>query len=213
MGESRRPPHFARIDSRNKHLPVSEFEQPLEIRFHITECQSLGNKHNRSPAVLERASERIIIANGTLPFVQHATLLEGATANRGPSAPAKIPGFFTQHGNNRRVPRGKKQRRQILNIRDQPSHRGGCSNSRIRQWSDKIVQPVFSRTAVGIGKHQHFKFFGKLLNGRSQIATFSPQLMGWPAITRLALTRELFATLSMMLLAGSFSEARIKKIS
>src|SRR6266446_2284562 len=99
-----RGPDFVRIDASNENLAVGEFHKPVEIGLDIRKCQALRQEYNRPIVACEGARQRIIVADGILPFVQHSRLLEGTPADRGASAPAKVFPLLAQHRNYGGIP-------------------------------------------------------------------------------------------------------------
>src|SRR3981189_3997382 len=89
-----RSPDSVRVDSSDENLAVGEFQKPAEIGLDVRKCQALRQKYNGPVVALKCAGQRIIVADGILPFVQDSRLLEDTPANRSAAAPAKVFPLF-----------------------------------------------------------------------------------------------------------------------
>ncbi len=168
MCESRRSPHFISVYAGDEDLAVREFQQPAEIALDVGARQALRQENNRAIVAIQGARQGIIVANRVLPFVHDTGLFEDAPANGGAAAPAEVSPFLAEHGDHRGIPRREEGSRQIAAIGNQPAHRGGRADSYVSQRSHKVMQPVLSGAAVGIGEDEYFEFRRQLFHRHPQ---------------------------------------------
>jgi len=175
-----RGPDFVRIDASNENLAVGEFHKPVEIGLDIRKCQALRQEYNRPIVACEGARQRIIVADGILPFVQDSRLLEGTPADRGASAPAKVFPLFAQHREHRAFHAASSAVAKLLRFRNEPAHRGSRADSNVSQWRYEMMQPGFSWAAIGIRERQYFKFRRQLFNSETSSVHFLAAVAGRP---------------------------------
>jgi hypothetical protein len=128
---------------------------------------------------LNHHGERIVVAEGILPDVAHAHLLEDVSPNCSASTPAEIMRVATEHGDDGSVPAGQKSGGKIAAIWDEPTHRSGGANTGIRERRCQTLQPGFARTPVGIREDKYFKFLGKLFDAYAKIVHFFTTVGGF----------------------------------
>src|SRR6266700_6161046 len=107
MGAGREPPDSLGVHTSDENLTVGEFEQALEIGFDVGKRQALRHENDRMIVALQRARQRIIVADRVSPLVHNTRLLEDAAANCGASAPAEIFSLLAEHCHYRSIPRGQ----------------------------------------------------------------------------------------------------------
>ena len=165
------------IYARNDHLAIGEFHQPGEVRFHVRSGQTFRKKNDGTAGAMQSGGHGIVVADGVLPLIQNAALFKHTSPNGRASAPAKIPGgVFAKHSKNGSVPRRQQQARQIVFIGNQPAHGRRGADSGVGQRRGQPAQPGVPGAAIGIGEHEHFKFFRQLQNRRTKIVDLFPTL-------------------------------------
>src|SRR5208283_1048069 len=153
-------PHLKAVDASDAHLPVGKFEETGKISLHIGRCQTLRQEDDLAPAAFDHRGERVVVAEGVLPGIEHANLFENRATDRGASASTEVFVVRTEHGDNRSVPCGEKGGREAIVVWQKPAHGGGSTDTGIRERSDEMMEPAFSRTAIGIGEDQDFELLG-----------------------------------------------------
>src|SRR5208283_2835658 len=113
-----------------------------------------------APAALDHRGERVVVAERVLPGIEHTNLFENGATDRGASAPTEVFVVRAEHGDDRSVPSGEKSGREAVIVWQKPAHGGGSTDTGIREWSDKMMEPAFSWTAIGIGEDQDFELLG-----------------------------------------------------
>ena len=106
-------PHFVSINASDENLAIREFEESFEGRVCERNDETFGQELNGFAAAREGIGHRVVVADGTLPFFEHTTLIKFRFANGSAATPAEVAGFFAEHGDDGRVPRGQQQRRKI----------------------------------------------------------------------------------------------------
>lgn len=164
-----RSPHFGTINPSDFDLAIGEFDKVWEIGLDVGRGEAFRKKNDLAAGSLDGNGEGVVIAEGVLPYVQHAHLFEERAANRGSTAPAEISVVAAKHGYNGGIPGGEKRAGKGVVVGDEPAHGGGCANAGIREGSYDVVQPGFSRATVGVNECEHFEVGRKLFDGDAKI--------------------------------------------
>ena len=164
-----RGPHFGTINPGDFDLAIGEFDKVREIGLDVRRGEAFGKKNDLAAGSLDGDGEGVVIAEGVLPYVQHAHFLEKRTANRRAATPAEISVVAAKHGYNGGIPRGEKRVGKGVVVGDEPTHGGGCANAGIRKGSYDVVQPGFSRATVGVNEYERFEVGRKLFDSDAKI--------------------------------------------
>src|SRR6267154_1470065 len=169
MREGCRAPNSVCVYSSDQYLAVRELQQSVQVGLDIGKRQAFWHENNRAVRTLQHARQRIVVADGTFPYLHNARLREEISPDSRASAPAEISPFFAEHGDHWRIPRSEYRGRQIAAIGNQPAH-GGCrANLHVSQRSHQVMQPALTWTAVGICKNEYFKFARQLFDRYPQV--------------------------------------------
>src|SRR5216684_1359953 len=104
MGCKSGGPHFVGIDASDENLAIREFEESFKGCGCEGNDETFGQELNGFAAAREGIGHRVVVADGTLPFFEHATLIKFRFANGSASTPAEVAGFLAEHGDDGRVP-------------------------------------------------------------------------------------------------------------
>lgn len=162
-------PRFRLIDASDANLAIGEFQETGKGGLDERDGKAFGKKGDEAAAAVDSGGQRVVVAEGGLPDIEHAELFEDGAANGGPPAPTKIIGMIAEHGHDGRVPSGEERGGKIHLIRNEPAHGAGGADAGVGKRRDHVVQPGFTGAAVGIDKHEDIKFGRKLLDGEAKI--------------------------------------------
>jgi len=165
-------PHSRAVNACDFNLAVGEFEEAWEIGLNVRRSEAFGKKNDLAPGSFDGDSEGVVVAEGVLPDVEHAHLLEEAAANRGASTPTEVFFVAAEHGDYGGVPGSEKGVGKGVVVGDEPAHGSGRANAGVGERSDDVVQPRFAWPAVGVGEDQNFKIGRELFDADSEIVDF-----------------------------------------
>jgi len=162
-------PHFVSVNASDHDLAIGEFEEGIERSVDEGNDETFGKKLNGFAAALESDGHGEIVADGALPFIENAALIEFGFANGGTAAPAEIGGFFAEHGDDGRVPGGEEHGGEIGGVGKEPAHGGGGGVARVAERGDHAAEPGFAVAAIGIDEDERVDINGKLSDGVDEI--------------------------------------------
>ena len=111
MGGKGGGPQLRPVNASDADLTGGKLKETREIGLDIGRRQTLRQEDDLPAAAFDHHGEGIVVAEGILPGIEHADLLEDGAADGGASAPAEVLVMRAEHGDDRGVPRRQEGRR------------------------------------------------------------------------------------------------------